>query len=213
MVYIKLENATKAYGGEKVLDGINLSFESGKIYGLVGRNGSGKTLLLKSILGFLSIDEGFCQVDDKVIGKDIDFAQNTGFIIETPGFMGRETGFNNLKFLAKINNKIGDEEIRRSIEKVGLDPDSKKKVSQYSMGMKQRLAIAQATMEDPAILILDEPMNGLDNERVLKVRDLLLELKEAGKLIILASHNKEDIDVLCDEIIRIDKGSIIKRSY
>ena len=213
MSYIKLENATKAYGGEKVLDGINLSFESGKIYGLVGRNGSGKTLLLKSILGFLSLDEGFCQVDDKVIGKDIDFVPNTGFIIETPGFMGRETGFNNLKFLARINNKIGDEEIRRSIERLGLDPDSKKKVSQYSMGMKQRLAIAQAIMEDPAILILDEPMNGLDNERVIKVRDLLLELKEAGKLIILASHNKEDIDVLCDEIIRIDKGRIVKRSY
>ena len=145
----------------------------------------------------------------KEIGKDRDFADNIGIIIENPGFLNGYTGFKNLEYLANIRNVIGKEEIRESMEKVGLDPCSNKKVGKYSLGMKQRLGIAQAIMENPEILILDEPMNGLDNQGVEDVRGILMGLREEGKTIILASHNKEDIEILCDEVYEMDRGKLV----
>ena len=169
---ISIENLTKKFGDVTVIDNVNLSIERGKIYGIIGRNGSGKTVLFKLITGYLSPTGGRVVVSGKEIGKDIDFADNIGIIIENPGFLKGYTGFKNLAYLAGIRNVIGKEEIRESMEKVGLDPDSNKKVGKYSLGMKQRLGIAQAIMENPEILILDEPMNSLDNQGVEEIRKL-----------------------------------------
>lgn len=206
---IKVENMTKKFGETTVLDGISLTFEKNKIYGLIGRNGSGKTMLLKCICGFVIPTSGTIHVDGKQIGKDIDVPESVGMIIEAPGFLPTFDGYTNLKFLAAINNVISKEQILSVIEKVGLDPKSKRHVGKYSLGMRQRLGLAQALMEDPNILILDEPMNGLDNEGVADIRNLLLELKDQGTTIILASHGKEDIDILCDTVFELDRGKII----
>ena len=200
---IKVENVSKKFGADTALNNVSIEFESGKIYGIVGRNGSGKTVLFKTIIGFLKPTSGKVIVDGKEIGKDTDFADNIGIIIETPGFLSSYTGFKNLEYLASIKNVIGKKEIQESMERVGLDPNSKKKVGKYSLGMRQRLGIAQAIMENPDILILDEPMNGLE-----EVRGILLNLRDEGKAIILASHNKEDIEVLCDEVYEMDHGKL-----
>lgn len=205
---IKVEKVTKKFGSDIALNNVSIEFERGKIYGIVGRNGSGKTVLFKTIIGFLKPTGGRIIVDGKEIGKDTDFADNTGIIIETPGFLSAYSGYKNLEYLASIRNVIGKKEIAKSMERVGLDPDSKKKVGKYSLGMRQRLGIAQAIMENPDILILDEPMNGLDNQGVEDVREILLNLKKEGKSIILASHNKEDIKVLCDEVYEMDHGKL-----
>lgn len=205
---ISVENLTKRFGDVTALEKINIRFERGKIYGIVGRNGSGKTVLFKLIIGYLKPTDGRVVVSGKVIGKDTDFADNIGVIIENPGFLGGYTGFKNLEYLASIRNVIGPAEIRESMERVGLDPDSKKKVGKYSLGMKQRLGIAQAIMENPEILILDEPMNSLDNRGVEDVRGILLQLRDEGKTILLASHNKEDIEILCDEVYEMDQGRL-----
>ena len=206
---ISVENLTKKFGDIIALDNVNLSFERGKIYGIIGRNGSGKTVLFKLIIGYLKPSSGRVIVSGKVIGKDTDFADNIGVIIENPGFLGGYTGFKNLEYLASIRNVIGDVEIRESMEKVGLDPSSRKKVGKYSLGMKQRLGIAQAIMENPEILILDEPMNSLDNQGVEDVRGILMRLRDEGKTIILSSHNKEDIEILCDEVYEMDQGRLV----
>lgn len=203
---IKVDNVTKKFGSDIALSNVSIEFERGKIYGIVGRNGSGKTVLFKTIIGFLKPTSGRVIVDGKEIGKDTDFADNIGIIIETPGFLSAYNGYKNLEYLASIKNIIGKKEIKESMQRVGLDPNSKKKVSKYSLGMRQRLGIAQAIMENPDILILDEPMNGLDNQGVEDVRNILLNLREEGKSIILASHNKEDIEVLCDEVYEMDHG-------
>lgn len=203
---IKVDNVTKKFGSDIALSNVSIEFERGKIYGIVGRNGSGKTVLFKTIIGFLKPTSGRVIVDGKEIGKDTDFADNIGIIIETPGFLSSYNGYKNLEYLASIKNIIGKKEIKESMQRVGLDPNSKKKVSKYSLGMRQRLGIAQAIMENPDILILDEPMNGLDNQGVEDVRNILLNLREEGKSIILASHNKEDIEVLCDEVYEMDHG-------
>ena len=205
---ISVENLTKKFGDVTVLENINLNFERGKIYGIVGRNGSGKTVLFKLIIGYLKPSSGRVVVCDKEIGKDTDFADNIGIIIENPGFLGSYTGFKNLEYLASIRNVIGADEIRESMERVGLDPGSNKKVGKYSLGMKQRLGIAQAIMENPEILILDEPMNGLDNQGVEDVREILMQLRDEGKTVILSSHNKEDIEILCDEVYEMDHGKL-----
>lgn len=206
---IRVENVTKKFGDVVALDRVNVSFEAGKIYGITGRNGSGKTVLFKTMIGYLKPTGGRVVVGEKEIGKDIDFAENMGIIIENPGFLSSYTGYKNLEYLASIRKIIGKEQIRESMEKVGLDPDSKKKVGKYSLGMKQRLGIAQAIMENPDILILDEPMNGLDNEGVEDVRGILLGLKEEGKTIILASHNREDIEILCDRVYEMEHGRLV----
>lgn len=203
---ISVMNLKMNFGEEQVLKGISREFEAGKIHGIVGNNGSGKTVLMKCICGFLSPSEGRVVVDGKTIGKDVDFPENIGIIIETPGFLPGLTGIKNLKVLASLKRKIGDEEIRNVIRKVGLDPDLKKPVSKYSLGMRQRLGIAQAIMEDPSILILDEPFNGLDKNGVMQMRKLIKELREEGKTIILASHNQADIDELCDTVCEMDAG-------
>ncbi len=205
---IRVENVTKKFGSVTALDRVNISFQAGKIYGIIGRNGSGKTVLFKTMIGYLKPTGGRVVVGEKEIGKDIDFADNMGIIIENPGFLSRYTGYKNLEYLASIRKIIGKKQIRESMERVGLDPDSKKKVGKYSLGMKQRLGIAQAIMENPDILILDEPMNGLDNQGADDVRNILLKLKEEGKTIILASHNKEDIEILCDQVYEMDHGKL-----
>ena len=205
---IEIENLTKKFGDVTALENVNLSIGRGKIYGIVGRNGSGKTVLFKLITGYLKPTAGRVIVSGKEIGKDTDFAENIGIIIENPGFLKGYTGFKNLAYLAGIRNVIGKEEIRESMEKVGLDPDSNKKVGKYSLGMKQRLGIAQAIMENPEILILDEPMNSLDNQGVEEIRKLLMELRDEGKTIVLASHNKEDIEILCDKVCEMDRGKL-----
>lgn len=207
---ITVKNVSKIYGQQTVLDNISLTCETGKIYGLVGRNGSGKTVLLKCICGLVHPSDGEISVWGKCVGKDIDFPDNVGFIIEAPGFLPHESGIANLKHLAAIRGKIETDEIRRSIELVGLDPDSKKKVGKYSLGMRQRLGIAQAIMEKPKLLILDEPMNGLDNQGVQHIRSVLKSLKGNGTTILLASHFKEDIDFLCDEVYQMDCGVLTR---
>ncbi len=205
---IRVENVTKKFGDVTALDRVNIRFDAGKIYGITGRNGSGKTVLFKIMVGYLKPTGGRVIVGDREIGKDIDFADNMGIIIENPGFLNRYSGYKNLEYLASIRKRIGEDEIRESMERVGLDPDSKKKVGKYSLGMKQRLGIAQAIMENPDILILDEPMNGLDKQGVEDVRNILLKLKEEGKTIILASHSKEDVEILCDEVHEMEHGRL-----
>ena len=207
---IEIENLTKKFGDVTALENVNLSIGRGKIYGIVGRNGSGKTVLFKLITGYLKPTAGRVIVSGKEIGKDTDFAENIGIIIENPGFLKGYTGFKNLAYLAGIRNVIGKEEIRESMVKVGLDPDSRKKVGKYSLGMKQRLGIAQAIMENPEILILDEPMNALDHNGIEDMRKVLLKMKEKGKLIIIASHVRDDIDILCDEVYGMDAGIMKK---
>ena len=206
---IKIEHLTKKFGDAVVLDDISMELVPGKIYGLVGRNGSGKTMLMKHILGFVHPTSGKILVDGKEIGKDIDMPQNVGAIIENPGFLPEYSGFKNLKFLAMIRGKIGNEEIKEAIRLVGLDPESKKHVGKYSLGMRQRLGLAQALMENPDILLLDEPLSGLDNDGVQEMHELLMKQKEQGRLLVIASHSKEDIAVLCDEVFRFDKGRMI----
>ena len=203
---IDVKNVTKRYGVNEVLKDVSLTCEAGKIYGLIGRNGSGKTVLLKSICGFVIPTAGEVRVWGKQVGKDVDFPENIGFIIESPGFLLQESGLRNLKHLASIRGKIGIDEIRQSMTTVGLDPDLKRPVGKYSLGMRQRLGIAQAIMEQPDLLILDEPMNGLDNQGVEHIRSVLLSLKEKGVTIVLASHFKEDISYLCDEVYQMGAG-------
>lgn len=209
---IRVVNVTKKFKNTVVLDHVSLEIPKGKICGLVGRNGSGKTVLMKTICGFVTPDSGEVWVDGKKIGKDCDFPDDIGVIIENPGFSPYISGFRNLKNLAAIQKKIDSEQIRKTMQMVGLDPDDKKWVSKYSLGMRQRLGIAQAFMEGQSILILDEPMNGLDTDSVEKIRSLLLELKKAEKTIMLASHNREDIALLCDEVYEMNKGCLTKVS-
>lgn len=207
---IEIKNVSKSFKGNQVLRNVCLDIEEGTICGLVGLNGSGKTVLMKTICGFVIPEEGEVIVRGKKIGRDCDFPENVGAIIENPGFSQYISGFQNLKNLASIQKKIDDERIREVMVQMGLDPYNKKWVSKYSLGMRQRLGIAQAIMEDQDILILDEPMNGLDKRGVAEVRKILLELKAEGKTIILASHNQADIDMLCDEVYEMDQGEITK---
>lgn len=203
---ISVENLVKRFGKKTVLSGVSVKFEQGKVHGLIGRNGSGKTVLMKCICGLTPITEGTVTVSGKRIGKDCEIIPNAGVIIETPGFIPNMSGFSNLKNLASLSGKIGKDEIRAAISRVGLDPNDKKHVGKYSLGMRQRLGLAQAIMEDPDILILDEPMNGLDKDGVKDMRQYLLDLKAQGKTILIASHSAEDIDVLCDTVCEMDKG-------
>ena len=208
-VTIKVDNAVKKFDKYTVLDHVNITCNKGEICGIVGRNGSGKTVLFKSICGFVKVNEGTITVNGKVMGKDMKVLKKAGIIIEEPGFLRNKSGMKNLEYLYMINNKRDKKYLRSVMENVGLDPYSRKKVGKYSLGMRQRLAIAQATMEDQDIIILDEPMNGLDNHGVQEVREYLLQLKKQGKTILIASHNREDIDVLCDKVYEMDNGRVI----
>ena len=205
---IKITNLCLTLQKNEILKDISVSFERGKIHGLIGRNGSGKTMLMKCICGFVKPTTGEILVEGKKIGKDSDFPKNTGIIIETPGFIPYYSGFKNLKLLADLNGKISKDDIRKTMEQVGLDPDLKRHVRKYSLGMRQRLGLAQAIMENPDLLILDEPMNGLDKDGVADMRKYLLDLKAQGKTILIASHSAEDIEVLCDTVCEMDKGKL-----
>lgn len=206
---IHVEHLSLTIRKTEILRDISAVFEKGKIHGLIGRNGSGKTMLMKCICGFVRPTAGIVTVGGKQIGKECDFPESTGIIIETPGFIPYYSGYRNLKILADLNRRIGKEEIEDAMKKVGLDPALKRHVRKYSLGMRQRLGLAQAIMENPDLLILDEPMNGLDKDGVNDMRQYLLELKEQGKTILIASHSSEDISVLCDTVSEMDKGILM----
>ena len=206
---IEVKNVNVTIGKNEILQDISAAFETGKIHGLIGRNGSGKTVLMKCICGFMKPTSGVVFVGGKQIGKEVDFAPDTGVIIETPGFVPFYSGYRNLQILAGLNHKIGKEEIEEAMRTVGLDPKLKRHVKKYSLGMLQRLGIAQAIMEKPKLLILDEPFNGLDKEVVEQMRTYFLELKKQGVTILLSSHTSEDIKLLCDTVTEMEKGKII----
>lgn len=205
---IEVKNVSLQIKKDKILKDVSVNFEKGKIHGIIGRNGSGKTMLFKCICGFVIPTCGEILVDGKRIGIDCDFPENAGVIIETPGFIPYYSGFKNLKMLADIQHKIDDDKIRKSMEMSGLDPYLTKSVRKYSLGMKQRLGFAQAIMEDPELLILDEPMNGLDKDGVSDMRQYLINLREREKTILIASHSAEDIEILCDTVHEMDKGAL-----
>ena len=206
MAYIELEKVSRRFGQEEVLKELTWSLEAGQVYGIVGNNGSGKTVLMKCICGFLPVTSGVIKVGGRQIRKDVDFPEGLGVIIETPGFLTGLSGKRNLEILAELRGQVGEEKIGQVLEKVGLDPSMKKPVGKYSLGMRQRLGIAQAIVEDPEFLILDEPFNGLDHRGAAEIRKILLEQKEQGKTILLASHNGEDIRILCDRVFEMDGG-------
>lgn len=203
---IEVQIVNKSFGEEHVLKDVTRSFEKGKIHGIVGNNGSGKTVLMKCICGFLRPDSGCIMVNHQEVGQDTDFPEDIGIIIETPGFLPHLSGFQNLKILASLQKKANDHTIYSVLEQVGLDPKMKKPVGKYSLGMRQRLGFAQALMEDPGILILDEPFNGLDKHGVVHIRNVIKGLRAEGKTVILASHNQVDIDELCDTVCEMDAG-------
>lgn len=207
---VVIHDLMKSFGQAKVLKGINAAWESGKIHGIIGRNGSGKTVMLKCISGLIIPDSGEIRIGNQPVTANSQASECIGGIIENPGFLPNYSAYGNLKLLAGIRNRIGKEQINASIARVGLDPKSRKHVSKYSMGMKQRLGIAQAIMEDPDVIMLDEPMNGLDNNGVREMRELFKALRAQGKTILMASHNREDIDELCDSVCEMDAGVLTK---
>lgn len=205
---IRIQNLTKKFGDAIVLDDVTVDFNVGKVYGLTGRNGSGKTMLLKCICGLIIPTHGTVTIDGKTVEGAIAEDVNMGIIIENPGFLRDYSGIRNLQFLAMVQGRVHKADIIKAMDLVGLDPASKKKVGKYSMGMRQKLGIAQAIMGDPDILLLDEPMNSLDDASVNCIRNLLLKWKSRDKLIILASHSKQDIEFLCDEVYEMHSGKI-----
>lgn len=205
---IVIENYTKKIKKNLILDNINYKFTGNKIYGLYGRNGSGKTMLLRAISGLIMPTEGSVKIDGKTIGQDIDFPEDLGIIIEHTDLLPQYDAKINLKILSKIRGVASEEDIVKAIEHVGLDPNDKRKVGEYSLGMKQKISIAQAVFENQKILLLDEPTNALDDVSVKNIRDMLLAYKDEQTIIIIASHNKEDLEVLCDVVIRMENGRI-----
>lgn len=206
---IRVEHYCKTIKKVTILDDINVTFESGKVYGLKGKNGSGKTMLMRAISGLILPTSGAVYINDQQLGKEISFPPSIGMLLENPAFVNNYTGFKNLKVLASIQNRIDDDKIRKAIEKVGLDPDDKRTFKKYSLGMKQRLGIAAAIMEEPDIVILDEPINALDEAGAMLIRDILSELKQKGSLIIIACHDTEELEFLSDEIYEIYEGKIV----
>ena len=205
---VRLEDYCKSFKSAEVLKNINLTLESGKVIGLKGKNGSGKTMLMRAISGLILPTSGKVYINDKELGRHISFPPSIGILIENPSFISNYTGFKNLKLLASIQNRISDDEIRDAIRKVGLDPDDKRTFKKYSLGMKQRLGIAAAIMERPDIVILDEPINALDEAGAGLIKGLLDELKANGSLIIIACHDTEELNYLSDEIYEIYDGEI-----
>ena len=208
---VEVKDYLKIIKGRTILDHVNYSFDSGKIYGLYGRNGSGKTMLMRAIAGLIYPTEGKVLIDGKELHKDISFPSDTGIIIENMELMPQYDAYTNLKLLSKIQKKATDEDIKEALDKVGLANTGKSKVRTFSLGMKQKLSIAQAIFERPKLLMLDEPTNALDEKSVEDVRNLLLELKNQGTTIIIASHNKEDINNLSDVVLEVDNGKIKER--
>lgn len=209
-MYLKLNQVTKVIKGNVLLDGVNLELENGKIYGLFGKNGSGKTLLLKAMCGLLIPTEGTVEVGGVLLGKDRDFPENVGVLIENPGFIQGYSAYKNLKVLADIRKKISDEKIFAILDEVGLGECGKKKYRNFSLGMKQKLGIAAALMEHPELILLDEPTNALDEKSVKNLRNILKKRREEGALIVVASHDKEELQILSDKIFVIEEGKIIE---
>ena len=209
---IILRNYTKIIKRIKILDDINLSFEDGKIYGINGENGSGKTMLMRAIAGLIRPNSGTVEIDGKILFKDISFPESLGILIETPGFISKYSGYKNLLVISSLKKSIGTNEICETLKRVGLDPLDKRAYHKYSLGMKQRLGVACAIMEHPKIILLDEPTNALDEEGVGQIRDIVIEEKNAGALIIIACHDKEILGYLSDEIISIHAGKILEKN-
>ena len=207
---IEIKEISKSFRGVKVLKNVSMTLESGHIYGFIGHNGSGKTVLLKLICAFFEPTTGKILFNGTNIIKNNEYPPSTRALIERPTFISELSGKENLELLARIQKKIGEKEIENALEKVGLEKEKDKLYYKYSLGMKQKLGIAQVLMEDPQILILDEPFNGLDDESTKNIRQILLEEKKKGKLIILATHLKEDIELLCDELYKFDDGVVTK---
>jgi len=205
---VEVRNACKLFRETAALKNVNINFERELIHGIIGRNGSGKTVLFKCICGFMILTSGEIVVNGEKVKPSA--SQDIGLIIENPGFIGSLSGFKNLKLLVGIHKKASDSEIKNTLLKVGLDPEMKKHVRKYSLGMRHRLGIAQAIMEKPKLLILDEPMNGLDKQGVIEMRTLFKELKKQGVTIILSSHYSEDIEALCDTVCEMDAGKLIQ---
>lgn len=210
MLNLIVNNVSKQLKGKTILSNIYLNLKGGNIYGFVGENGSGKTMLFRAISGLMDISEGEILLNEKVLHKDMKVLPNLGIMIENAGLYPELTGLDNLKLLAKLNRKIGETEIREAIKKVGLDADDKRTFRKYSLGMKQRIVFAQAIMEKPDILLLDEPTNALDEKGIHSIRQIIYEEKQRGALILIASHNKEDIQILSDEIYYVENGTVKK---
>ena len=205
---IEIEHVSKKIKDALVLDDVCMTLESGNIYGFQGVNGSGKTMLMRAVSGLMYPTSGTISIDGKVLGKNMAFPEKIGMLIENPAFIDSYTGYDNLKMLASINK--GEVDISMALETVGLNPHDKRKYRKYSLGMRQRLGIAQVLMEDPDFILLDEPMNGLDNEGVVQMRELFIKLKQQGKTFLVVSHNRDDIEALCDEVYEMDAGMLKK---
>lgn len=207
---IKVENVSKIIRGNSVIEHISMELTSGKVFGFRGINGSGKTMLMRLIAGLIYPTKGQITVDNKILGRDINFQENMGLLIENPAFLDNYSGFANLKLLSSIQDKIDDKQIRRTLERVGLEPDSKKKYKKYSLGMKQKLGIAAAVLEKPELLILDEPANTLDEEGVERLKKIVQEEKERGALIILSCHDAYLLEEMSDVIYLLQDGKLLK---
>ncbi len=206
---IQLQNISKKLKSNQVLNNISYTFEAGKVYGLYGRNGSGKTMLLRAVSGLIQIDSGSIYIDGKKLHEEISFPENTGIVIENMELLPRFSARQNLKILAKIKNVADDRSITETLKRVGLDPDSALKVKKFSLGMKQRLNIAQAVFEKQKIILLDEPTNALDEKGVELIYDIIREERKKGAVIIIATHHKEDLEQLCDVVLKIEEGQIV----
>lgn len=211
MSEIKIEGLSKSIKGALILNNVSLVLTSGNIYGLRGKNGSGKTMLMRAIAGLLIPDSGMVTINGKVLHKDTSFPESIGILIENPSFLPQYTGYKNLKLLASLTGGISDEDIRTALEHVGLDPDDKRTYRKYSLGMKQKLGIANAIMGEPDVIILDEPINALDEESVKKIKKVLLEIRDRDKLIIIACHDREELEYLSDIIYEIKDGTVVDR--
>lgn len=209
-MYIETKDLTKRIRGTEVLSYVNLRFEGGKIYGLKGKNGSGKTMLMRAVCGLITPTEGIIDVNGEILGKDISFPRRVGVLIENPSFIPSYTGLKNLQILASIQKRIDENKIRETMINIGLNPDDRRPYKKYSLGMKQRLGIAAAVMEEPELLILDEPLNALDEGGVIQVREMLRLAKERGAISIIACHDTEELEELSDEIIKISDGMILE---
>ncbi len=210
---IKVENLTKIINKNIILEDVSLSFESGKIYGLQGINGSGKTMLMRTIIGLIRPTKGKVYINDKLLGKDIEFPESIGFLLENPTFLDSYSGFDNLKMLTALKKKVSDKCINDVLKKIGLEDAAKKKYKKYSLGMKQRLGIAAAVFEQPDIVILDEPTNALDSSGVADVQRIVQEQKERGALVIISCHDLNILEKLSDEIVKLEAGHVVDYIY